>query len=73
MTVQDISAQRSSTKDEFQAEQVLTIASGHFVHDVYSAFLPPLLPLIIEKMSLSLTLARAVRYFVGFLIVYNYR
>ncbi len=57
MTVQDISAQRSSTKDEFHAEQVLTIAGGHFIHDVYSAFLPPLLPLIIEKMSLTLTLA----------------
>ena len=63
MTVQDISAQRSSTKDEFHAEQVLTIASGHFVHDVYSAFLPPLLPLIIEKMSLTLTLAGSLTAF----------
>ena len=56
MTVQNIS-QSSSTKNEFHTEQVLTIASGHFVHDVYGAFLAPLLPLIIEKMSLTLTLA----------------
>jgi MFS transporter, FSR family, fosmidomycin resistance protein len=63
MTVQDISAKRSSTRDEFNAEQVLTISSGHFVHDVYSAFLPPLLPLIIEKMSLTLTLAGSLTAF----------
>ena len=56
MTVQDVS-QSSSTENEFHTEQVLTISGGHFVHDVYGAFLPPLLPLIIEKMSLTLTLA----------------
>jgi FSR family fosmidomycin resistance protein-like MFS transporter len=41
----------------FETGQVLTIASGHFIHDVYTAFVAPLLPLIIEKLSLSLTLA----------------
>lgn len=29
----------------------------HFVHDVYSSFLAPLLPLLIEKLSMSLTQA----------------
>jgi len=47
-----------STKvDRFNSGQVLTIAGGHFVHDTFSAFLSPLLPKIIEKLSLSLTLA----------------
>jgi FSR family fosmidomycin resistance protein-like MFS transporter len=46
-----------TAEEEFQTEQVLTIASGHFIHDVYTAFVAPLLPLIIEKLSLSLTLA----------------
>ncbi len=41
----------------FQTGQVLTIAGGHFLHDTYSAFVAPLLPLLIEKLSLSLTLA----------------
>ncbi|MBT3321267.1 MAG: MFS transporter [Anaerolineae bacterium] len=41
----------------FQAEQVFIISSGHFVHDVYSAFLAPLLPLLIEKFSLTLAMA----------------
>ena len=47
----------SSEDEGFETGQVLTIVSGHFVHDVYTAFIAPLLPLIIEKLSLSLTLA----------------
>ena len=44
-------------ENQFQTRQVLTIVSGHFTHDIYTAFVPPLLPLIIEKLSLTLTLA----------------
>ena len=40
---------------EFQTGRVLTIIGGHFVHDTYTAFVAPLLPLIIEKLSFSLT------------------
>jgi FSR family fosmidomycin resistance protein-like MFS transporter len=50
-------AKTPDTEREFQTGQVLTIVSGHFVHDTFSAFVAPLLPLIIEKLSLSLTLA----------------
>jgi len=46
-----------STEDHFQAEQVLPIAVGHFVHDVYTATVAPLLPVLIDKLSLSLTQA----------------
>lgn len=66
MTVQNLPIERTIDKDEFQTEQVLTIASGHFVHDVYSAFLAPLLPLLIEKMSLTLTLAGSLTAFLQF-------
>ena len=44
-------------QSQFQTERVLTIVSGHFVHDMYSSFLSPLLPKIIEKLSLTLTQA----------------
>jgi FSR family fosmidomycin resistance protein-like MFS transporter len=44
-------------KSKFQTAGVLAIAAAHFVHDVYSAFLAPLLPLLIEKLSLTLTQA----------------
>lgn len=42
---------------DFKGDQVFVIASGHFIHDVYSAFLAPLLPLIRERLALSLTMA----------------
>jgi FSR family fosmidomycin resistance protein-like MFS transporter len=35
----------------------LAVSSAHFVHDVFTAFLAPLLPLIIEKLGLSLIMA----------------
>jgi FSR family fosmidomycin resistance protein-like MFS transporter len=41
----------------FQAGNVLVLSVCHFVHDVYSGFLSPLLPLLIQKLSLSLTQA----------------
>ena len=47
----------------FQTGQVLTIAGGHLIHDIFTSFLAPLLPLIIQKLSLSLTLAGALAAF----------
>ncbi len=41
----------------FQTGRILALSIGHFVHDVYSSFLSPLLPLLIEKFSLTLTQA----------------
>jgi len=57
MTTKNILIAKHKSYEDFQAEQVFTISSGHFVHDIYSSFLAPLLPLIIEKLSISLTLA----------------
>ena len=41
----------------FQAPEILLLSLAHFVHDVYSSFLAPLLPLLIEKLAMSLTQA----------------
>ncbi len=49
-------------KNEFQQGKVITISFAHFVHDVYSSFLAPILPLLIDKFSLSLS-------FVSFLTI----
>jgi FSR family fosmidomycin resistance protein-like MFS transporter len=46
-----------SASTDFKTDQVLTIVGGHFIHDIYTAFVAPLLPLIIEKLSLTLTMA----------------
>ena len=42
---------------EFQAGHVLTFTFAHAVHDTYSAFMAPLLPALIAKLSLSMTQA----------------
>ncbi len=48
----------------FQTAQVATVAAGHFIHDVFSSFLAPWLPLLIEKLGLSLTLAASFTLFI---------
>lgn len=47
----------TSEEGEFKTGGVTTVAVAHAVHDTYSAFLPALLPLLIEKFALSNTLA----------------
>ena len=42
---------------KFNKSQVLTISSAHMIHDIYSSFLAPLLPLLIEKMGMSLSIS----------------
>jgi FSR family fosmidomycin resistance protein-like MFS transporter len=41
----------------FQGGKVMLVSFGHLVHDVYTSFLSPLLPLLIEKFSLTYSLA----------------
>lgn len=47
----------AAPKSRFQTGGVITLSVCHFIHDAYSSFLSPLLPLLIEKLSLSLTRA----------------
>ncbi|WP_457551440.1 MFS transporter [Desulfobacula sp.] len=42
---------------KFQTGRVTLVAFSHFIHDMYTSFLAPLLPLIIEKLSLTLSQA----------------
>jgi MFS transporter, FSR family, fosmidomycin resistance protein len=42
---------------QFQLGNVVTIAMAHMIHDIYSSFLAPILPLLIPKFGLSLSLA----------------
>lgn len=53
------------TKDQekFQTSGVATVAGAHSVHDTYTAFLPALLPALIEKFSLSNTVAGLLTVF----------
>lgn len=57
MTTQTITIPSTKSEEEFQIGRVLPIIGGHFIHDTYTAFIAPLLPVIIQKLSLSLTQA----------------
>jgi FSR family fosmidomycin resistance protein-like MFS transporter len=52
--------QANTEAPRFQMDRVLTIISGHFIHDTYSAFFAPLLPSLIDKLSLTYTQAGAL-------------
>ena len=46
-----------SSDKNFQTGKVVLISIAHFVHDVYSSFLAPILPMLIEKLSMTYTQA----------------
>jgi len=47
-------------ENKFQTKSVATISIAHLLHDTFSAFLAPLLPLLIEKLGISYTMAGAL-------------
>lgn len=44
-------------RSNFSAGEVFSVAGGHLFHDFYTSFVAPLLPLLIDKLSLNLTSA----------------
>lgn len=44
---------RSAQDKDFQNAEILTVAGAHGAHDTYFAFLPTILPLLIEKFTLT--------------------
>jgi FSR family fosmidomycin resistance protein-like MFS transporter len=60
MTSSAIPLEQAAVKDDFKTGQVLPVVGAHFAHDIYTAGVPPLLPVLIEKLSLSLTQAGAL-------------
>jgi len=51
------------TKKKFQTGNVLSIASTHMLHDIYSSFLAPLRPLLIEKFQMTMLLSSLLDIF----------
>ncbi len=45
---------------KFQTSNVVIISIAHLLHDVYSSFLAPILPLLIEKLGLSYSMVGAL-------------
>lgn len=59
------SAALGTAADEtrFHTAKILEIVGGHFIHDTYTAFVSPVLPLLIEKLTLNLTQAGSLSVF----------
>ncbi len=58
-------------EESFRTGEVLSIAGAHLTNDTFTAFLPALLPALIEKLSLSLTQAGALSAFLQFPAILN--
>ncbi len=54
---------RCADAGRFQTGAVILLSIMHWVHDTYTAFLPPLLPLLIARLSLSVTEAGLLSVF----------
>ncbi len=50
----------------FKTAEVATVSSAHLVHDLYTSFLAPLLPVLIENLSLTKTAAGLLSVFYQF-------
>jgi FSR family fosmidomycin resistance protein-like MFS transporter len=54
---QDKKPKKGQAPKAFRSGSVLLVAGSHMLHDIYSSFLAPLRPLLIEKFGVSLALA----------------
>ncbi len=43
--------------EKFRSGDVVSISLAHMAHDIYASFLAPILPLIVEKLGISLSMA----------------
>jgi len=49
--------EEKNNNNKFQSSNVLLVSTSHMLHDIYSSFLAPLRPLLIEKFGITLALA----------------
>lgn len=50
-------------KNKFQFGNVVTVSIAHLIHDVFSSFLAPVLPLLIAKLNISYSMAGLLTIF----------
>ncbi|MBI9073113.1 MAG: MFS transporter [Melioribacteraceae bacterium] len=54
---------QNNSEKKFHYSNVILVSLTHMLHDIYSSFLAPLLPLLIEKLSISYSLAGLLSVF----------
>jgi len=50
-------SQENNQSEGFQTVDVVSISLAHLAHDIYTSFLAPILPLIVAKLGISLSMA----------------
>lgn len=49
--------EQSKQSGKFESSNIMLVSLTHMLHDIYSSFLAPLRPLLIEKFGIGLALA----------------
>ena len=53
---------KNSSLKKFNSGSVISISIAHLLHDIYSSFLAPILPLLIEKLGISYSLVSLLSF-----------
>lgn len=54
--------EKNNTTNKFKIGNVVSISTAHLIHDIYSSFLAPILPLLIEKLGISYSLVSLLSF-----------
>lgn len=64
--------QKKSTTTKFQLSNVLLVSLAHLAHDIFGAFLAPILPLLIQKHQIGLGMAGLLSVFQRLPSMFNF-
>ena len=53
---------KNTSLNKFKSGNVVSISTSHLIHDIYSSFLAPILPLLIEKLGISYSLVSLLSF-----------
>ncbi|MCK4663935.1 MAG: MFS transporter [Bacteroidales bacterium] len=57
MTKNNKNISNNTNSEKFQFSNIITISLAHLLHDIFTSFLAPVLPLLISRFGISLTLS----------------
>lgn len=66
-----IGSQYNGDNTRFKTAKVSFVSISHFINDNYQAFIPPLLPLLIEKFDMTMLMSGLLLFFMRFPSVLN--
>ncbi len=64
-------SQNNENNSQFKTLKVSFISISHFINDNYQAFIPPILPLLIEKFNMTMFMSGLLLFFMRFPSILN--